>query len=631
VQLIQPPSHPSVTGHTGTMASNGKLAPDTPRPTPKRLTIRNLLRPHIGALTLGFIAIAGESIANLLEPWPLKIVLDDVLRSRESHGWAMRVVHHFVGTDKMALLMFACTAVLAIAVFDAICTYGEKYLTTSVGQWVSYDLRLTIYSHIQKLSLAFHDQKRTGDLISRVTDDIEAIQSFIMNGMLGVLINVMTLAGMITVMFYLNWKFTLIALSVVPVLFAMVYSYTRRIKKASREVRKKEGEITSVVEEVLSSIRVVKAFAREDYEVRRLEQESLESIEIALRARNLKAKLTPLVGIVVAVGTGMVLWFGTRLVLGGTFSAGALVVFILYLGKMYKPMQEISKMTDTYSKAAVGYERIHEILQTHVEVKDAPRALRAPTFKGNIEFDNVSFSYNEESPVLKDVSLQIKAGQVSALVGPTGAGKTSIIGLIPRFYDPDSGVVKIDGKDVKQFQQKSLRHQMSFVLQETVLFHAPVWQNIAYGKPNCTRAEIIKAAEMANASEFIEKLPDGYDTVLGERGMTLSGGQRQRIAIARAVIRNTPILILDEPTSGLDSASEKLVFEALDRLMEGKTVVVIAHRLSTIQRADVIFVVKDGEIIERGKHDELMKLNGLYAELHNLQFKEEGAELTPTS
>jgi ATP-binding cassette subfamily B protein len=598
----------------------------------KKLSIGSLLRPHIGSLLLGFLAIAGESAANLLQPWPLKIVLDDVLRSHNSHAWTMKIIHRMVGTDALAVLKFACAAVLAIAVLDAICTYAEKYLTTSVAQWISYDLRLTIYAHIQKLSLAFHDNKRTGDLISRVTDDIEAIQSFIMNGLLGVLINVMTLVGMIAVMFWLNWKFTLIALSVVPILFVMVYSYTRRIKKASREVRKKEGEITSVVQEVLSSIRVVKAFAREDYEVRRLEQESLEAVDIAMRARTLKAKLTPLVGIVVAVGTGLVLWFGARLVMSGSLTAGSLVVFILYLGKMYKPMQEISKMTDTYSKAAVGYERLQEVLQTELEVKDTPKAKRAHKFRGEIEFDHVSFSYTPDSRTLKDVSFKIGTGKVSALVGPTGAGKTSIISLLARFYDPDEGVIKIDGRDIRQFKQKSLRQQMSFVLQDTVLFHAPVWQNIAYGKPGSTRAEIIKAAEMANAAEFIEKLPQGYDTIIGERGMTLSGGQRQRIAIARAVIRNTPILLLDEPTSGLDSASEKLVFEALDRLMEGRTVVVIAHRLSTIQRADVIFVVDDGEIVERGKHEELMKQNGVYAELHNLQFKpEESAEVSRAS
>jgi ATP-binding cassette, subfamily B, bacterial len=612
------------------MASPTKSFLNPPRrKIPKRLTIGALLRPHWAALTLGFIAIAGETAANLLQPWPLKIVLDDVLRSRQSHAWAMNLIHRLVGAEKIAVLEFACVAVLGIAVLDAVCTFGEKYLTTSVAQWVSYDLRMAIYAHIQRLSLAFHDQKRTGDLISRVTADVDSIQSFIMNGLLGVLINAMTLIGMIAVMLWLNWKFTLIALSVVPALFAMVYIYTRKIKKASREVRKKEGEITSVVEEVLSSIRVVKAFAREDFEVHRLEEESLEAVEISLHARSLKAKLTPLVDIVVAVGTGLVLWFGSRLVLGNVLSAGELVVFILYLGKMYKPMQEISKMTDTYSKAAVGYERIQEILQTDIQVHDLPRARKAPRFKGDIKFENVSFSYAEGPPVLKNVSLEMNAGQVSAIVGPTGAGKTSIISLIPRFYDPEEGVITIDGSDVRQFQQRSLRQQMSFVLQETILFRAPVWQNIAYGRPGCSRQEIVRAAELANASEFIEKLPEGYDTVLGERGMTLSGGQRQRIAIARAVIRNTPILILDEPTSGLDSASEKLVFEALDRLMENRTVVVIAHRLSTIQRADVIFVVKDGAVVERGKHQELMKLNGLYAELHNIQFKEE--ELTKAS
>ena len=610
------------------MASAAKHV-DHYRPIRKRVTIGALLRPHWAALTLGFIAIAGETVANLLQPWPLKIVLDDVLRSRTSHAWAMNLIHRLVGTDKLAVLEFACVAVLGIAVLDAVCTYGEKYLTTSVAQWVSYDLRMAIYAHIQRLSLAFHDQKRTGDLITRVTADIDSIQSFIMNGLLGVLINTMTLVGMIGVMFWLNWKFTLIALSVVPALFAMVYIYTRKIKKASREVRKKEGEITSVIEEVLSSIRVVKAFAREDFEVHRLEKESMEAVEISLRARSLKAKLTPLVDIVVAVGTGLVLWFGSRLVMGNVLSAGELVVFILYLGKMYKPMQEISKMTDTYSKAAVGYERIQEILDTDLEVRDLPRSRKAPRFKGNIEFDSVSFSYAEGPPVLKNVSLEMNAGQVSAIVGPTGAGKTSIISLIPRFYDPAEGVITIDGSDIRQFQQRSLRQQMSFVLQETILFRAPVWQNIAYGRPGASRQEIIRAAELANASEFIDKLPEGYDTILGERGMTLSGGQRQRIAIARAVIRNTPILILDEPTSGLDSASEKLVFEALDRLMEGRTVVVIAHRLSTIQRADVIFVVKDGAVVERGKHEELMKLNGLYAELHNIQFRDE--ELTQAS
>ena len=587
-----------------------------------KLKITDLLRPHYRALGIGLLAVIGESTTDLLQPWPIKIVLDNVLKSRHSQGWLSHLIQSTAGADPLAVLRLAAIAALLIALLGAICSYTEKYLTTSIGQWVLHDMRLTLYSHIQRLSLSYHDHKQTGDLISRATSDLDSIQSFIASGLLGALINTITLFGMVGVMFYINWQFTLIALSIAPVLFAVVYSYTRRIKKASREVRRKEGEIVSVIQEVLTSIRVVKAFAREEYEQRRLQEESLESVEMALRARGLKAKLNPLVEIIVAVGTAMVLWFGGRLVLNGSLSAGSLVVFIFYLGKMYKPMQELSKMADSYSKAAVGYERIREVLETHRDVNDRRGARQAPRFRGLVEFDHVEFSYEPNRPVLRDLSLRIEAGQVAALVGPTGAGKTTTVSLIPRFYDPSSGAVKIDGVDVRRFTQQSLRQQISFVLQETLLFHGPIWYNIAYGKPDATRAEILRAAELANASEFIEKMPQGYDTVIGERGVTLSGGQRQRIAIARAVIRNAPILILDEPGSGLDASSEKLVLEALDRLMEGKTSIVIAHRLSTVRRADVIFVMQDGALAEQGRHEELIKSGGLYARLYALQFEE---------
>jgi subfamily B ATP-binding cassette protein MsbA len=597
----------------------------------KQLTIRDLLKPHLRALVFGMLAAIGGTVANLLEPFPLKIVLDNVLRSRPPNGWLNQLILSTAGAEKLAALEFAAVAVLVIAAIGAVCSYFQKSLSTRVGQWVLHDLRHRLYFRIQQLSLAYHDQKRTGDLISRVTSDIDSIQSFISSELLDALINSLTLVGMVGVMFYINWRFTVIALSVAPVLFAVVFKYTRRIKKAAREVRKKEGEIVSVIQEVLSSIRVVKAFAREDYEQRRLEEESLEAVEIALRARSLKAKLAPLVDMIVATGTCLVLWFGARMVLDDSLSTGSLVVFIMYLKKMYKPMQDLSKMTDAYSKAAVGFERIREILETDGEVKDLPGAWSAGRLKGDIEFDKVSFSYEPNRPVLKDVSFQVQAGQLAALVGPTGAGKTTIISLIARFYDPTSGVVKIDGTDIRYLKQKSLREQISFVLQETVLFHSPVWHNIAYGKPGASRAEILRAAELANAHEFIEKMPQGYDTVVGERGVTLSGGQRQRIAIARAVIRNSAILILDEPTTGLDAASEKLVFEALDRLMKGKTCIVIAHRLSTIHSADIIFVVKDGTITESGKHEELLKSGGLYSELYELQCQvQEVGEVSPS-
>ena len=586
----------------------------------KTLGIAAILRPHLPSLALALVAALGEVATNLLDPWPLKIVLDDVLRSQHRHGWLNQLIYATTGNDNLVILKYAVAAILLIAVVGALCSYMQKYLTTSVGQWVMHDLRRTLYSHIQRLSLAYHDQKQTGDLVSRVTIDIDAIQSFIASGLLGVLVDLLTLVGMVGVMFYINWRFTLVALSVAPVLFAIVYSYTRRIKKAAREVRKQEGKMASIIEEVLSSIHVVRAFGREDYEQRRMEEQSLESVEAALHARSLKARLSPLVEIIVAVGTAMVLWFGARMEMAGALSVGSLILFIFYLGKMYKPMQDLSKMTDSFSKAAAGYERIREVMETDSLIRDRRGARQAPRFQGRIEFDRVSFAYQPGTPVLKNVSLRIEPGTVAALVGPTGAGKSTIISLIARFYDPDAGMIKIDDVDIRAFRQKSLRTQISFVLQDTLLFHAPIWQNIAYGKPEASRRELLRAAELANAHEFIEKLPEAYNTMVGERGVTLSGGQRQRIAIARAIIRDTPILIMDEPSSGLDAASEKMVFEALDRLMAGRTCIVIAHRLSTIRKAGVIFVVKDGSIAETGRHEELVKLGGVYARFHQIQF-----------
>src|SRR5947207_11171691 len=500
----------------------------------KKIRIIDLLYPHWGTLSLAFIAVLGESITDLLEPWPLKIVFDYVFGAKRMPDWLASIVS-YLGTDKFSILNFAVLAVIVIAIFGAVSSYVEKYLTTSVGQWVLHDLRRVLYSHIQRLSLSYHDQKRTGDLISRVTTDIDAVQSLISQVMLGMLVNVLTLAGMMIVMLYLNWAFTVIALLVAPALFFVVYHYTHRIKNASRAMRRQEGEVVSVLEEVLSSIRVVKAFAREDYEQQRFERESRESVEKALEARNFKAKLPPLVEIIVAAGTCLVLWYGARLVLTGALTSGELLVFLLYLGKMYKPMRELSKMTDTISKASVGWERIREVLENETQVRDLPGAKRAPRFKGGIEFDHVRFAYNGNGAVLEDLSIQIKPGQMVALVGPTGAGKTTIVSLLPRFYEANGGQIRIDGTDIRKFKQKSLREQISFVLQETLLFRATVAQNIAYGKPQATHEEIIRAARLANADEFIDRMEDGYETMIDDRGVTLSGGQRQRITIARGI------------------------------------------------------------------------------------------------
>jgi subfamily B ATP-binding cassette protein MsbA len=579
-------------------------------------------------LAFAFLAVLGEALTDLLEPWPLKIVFDYVFGTKHLPPWMSALIGPTFGLTKVAILHFAILAVIVIALVGALSAYAEKYLTTSVGQWVMHDLRRVLYHHIQRLSLAYYDHTSTGDLISTVTADIDAIQDFISQALLGILVNVLTLVGMLLVMFYLNWRFTLIALSVTPFLFVVVYTYTHRIKKASRALRKKEGEVVSVVAEVLNSIRVVKAFAREDYEEARLAQQSLENVEMALRARSLKAKLAPVVQVIVAVGTCLVLWYGVNLVLTEQMTSGSLLVFLLYLGKMYKPMRDLSKMTDTMSKAAVGYERIHDVIETEDTIRNLPSARVAPNFKGDIQFDRVYFAYERGYVTLTDINLRVEPGQLAALVGPTGAGKTTIASLIGRFYDPTRGVVRIDGQDIRNYKLKSLRRQMSYVLQDTLLFHAPVWQNIAYGRPEASRAEILRAAELANADEFIRNMPQQYDTMVGEKGMTLSGGQRQRIAIARAIIRNAPILILDEPTSGLDAASEELVFEALSRLMSGRTTIVIAHRLATVRRADVIFVIDNGTITERGTHEQLLTTDGLYSHLYEIQFHPQIAQIS---
>ena len=597
--------------------------PEESEPLGRRVTIADLLRPHRRALVLGLVAIAGESLADVAAPWPLKIVLDNVIAHKASHGWLFALIKRTVGTEPMQILMFACVAVLVIAVLDACCSYWEKYTTTTVGQWVTHDLRRTLYAQVQRLSLSYHDTSKTGDLISRVTTDIDSIQSFIVSGLLSILVDIATIVGMISVLFYLSWQLTLIALAVVPILFAIVYTYTRKVKKASREVRKQEGKMISVVQEVISSIRVVKAFSREDYEVHRLEGESLETVEASLRARTLKAKLVPIVNIVTAVGTCLVLYFGGRLALDSNMTGGKIYIFIAYIASMYKPMQDISKIMDSYSKADIGYERIQEIIGNKGEMMDVPGAKKLMITDGRIDVDHVTFSYDGEREILHDVSLHVPPCSVVALVGPTGSGKSTLINLVARFYDVQKGTIKIDGQDICKVKQESLRSQLSFVLQDTVLFSGSVWDNIAYGRPEATHKEIVAAAEAANATEFIEKLPQKFDTLVGERGVLLSGGQRQRIAIARAMVRNSPILILDEPTSALDANSEHLVFEALDRLMHGRTAIVIAHRLSTIRKANCIYVIQDGRIVESGTHEDLIEAGGLYQELNEVQKLEE--------
>jgi ATP-binding cassette, subfamily B, bacterial len=588
----------------------------------RRISITQLLAPHWKTLTLGLNAAVFCSVMDLLQPWPLKIVIDHVLGSKPVPEWLTGLAPGLV-SNRFLLLNATAISLIVIAVAGAVGTYVQSMLMTSAGQWVMHELRTTLYHHIQRLSLSYHDNTQAGDLMSRVTNDIDTIQNFVTSTLLDAILDVFLLVGMIAIMCSINVRFTLVALAIAPFLFALIYKYTHRIKRASRAVRKKESELLSNIQEVFTSIRVVKAFAQEKYERRRFADESLESVELTLRAKALKAGLSPLVDIIVAIGSAVVLWYGSRLVLEGTLSPGSLVLFLAYLGKLYAPIRGLSKLPDTFSKPSIAFERIQEVMDLELQPAQEFR-FRVPSFQGLIEFDHISFGYRPDRMILNDVSFTIHPGQTAAFVGPTGAGKTTIISLLPRFYEPLSGTIRIDGWDVRLLSVKSLRKQLGFVLQETILFRGPVWQNIAYGRPTATREEIIEAARLANADEFIERMPDAYDSMIGERGATLSGGQRQRIGIARAIIRNAPILIMDEPTSGLDAGSEAIVFDALQRLMAGRTCIIITHRLATIRNADVIFVLDDGRIVERGTHTDLISENGLYARLHDTQFRTAG-------
>ncbi|HSD54728.1 MAG TPA: ABC transporter ATP-binding protein [Burkholderiales bacterium] len=593
--------------------------PAAPAPGRKMRLVRELVRPYKGSLVVILAAMLVQTAMSLAAPWPLKIILDNVVGTHKAPEWLHALRFIPLGGDKVELAAAAGMLVVAIAALNAVASYAENYYTESVSQWVAHDLRMRVYEHLQRLSLGYYDTHQVGAILSTMTADVKTIQNFASSGTLGILVDLMTIVGMLVVMFWLEWDFALIAIAATPFLLLFVARFNRAVKKATHEVRKHQAEIVSVVQEGLESIRVVKAYGRQDREEENLAAVSHATVDAALKARRIKSVLSPVVAIVAAICTGIVLWRGTVLVLADVMTIGALTVFLTYLSKFFKPVQDLAKMGSTIAQTAVAIERVEALLDTDTVIPERPGARDPGTLKGGIEFEHVAFAYDPKAPVLKDVHVRIAPGQFVGIVGPTGGGKSTVVSMIPRFYDPSSGRVLIDGDDVRDFTLQGLRGQIGFVLQDTVLFRGTVRDNIAYGRPAATEQEIAEAARLANADEFIAKMPDGYHTMVGERGVTLSGGQRQRIGIARAVIRNAPILILDEPTAALDTESEKLVMDALERLMKGRTVLTIAHRLSTIRDAHKILVLKEGVVAEEGTHDELVARNGVYAELYRVQ------------
>jgi ABC-type multidrug transport system fused ATPase/permease subunit len=582
----------------------------------------SLLKPYRGTLLIILLAMLLQMVTTVATPWPLKIVLDNVVGEHKLPRWLDDFLRPFMhGGTKMEIAAAAAIALVLIVVLGAVASYVANYCTTSVGQWVANDLRIRTYDCLQHLSLNYYNTHEMGTLLSTITADVQTIQGFASSSTLGIVVDLLTIVGMLAIMFWLNWDFTLIAVAVTPFMLLTISRFKKAVKKATKEVRKEQSKIVDVVQQGLQSMKVVKAFGRQDLEQEELSEVSKATVEAALKARRVKALLAPMVNVIVALCTAFVLWRSSSLILRGAMTAGALTVFLSYLAQLFKPVKDLATMTNTIAQTAVGVERVRAILDADDVIPEKADAREPEAFRGDIAFDHVDFGYDKEAKVLNSVSFKVSAGQMVGVVGPTGSGKSTVVSLIPRFYDPVAGKVTIDGVDVRDFTLRGLRSQIGYVLQETVLFRGTVAENIAYGKGGATRAEVEEAAELANAAEFINKMPHGYETMVGDRGDTLSGGQRQRIGIARAIIRNSPILILDEPTAALDTESEKLVMDALRRLMQKRTVITIAHRLSTIRDADKILVLKDGVLAEEGSHDELMARSGIYAGLYQAQFE----------
>lgn len=573
------------------------------------LRILSYIKPYMHRLIFAMFCTIMAAAGNLYIPWIIKDMIDEVLADKN-------------GT----MLNWIAASIIAIFVVRGLFWYGQNYLMSYVGQSVIIDIRAAVFKKLQRLSVSFYDKNKTGTIMSYVTNDVNALQSAMVENTIEMITEGFILIGSVVAMIYLDWRLTLFTVCTFPVVLWFMEFFGKKIRKTGGRIQECTADITSVLQESVASARVIKSFVREDYEDDRFDVENRANFRANMKNAQLMATLTPVVELVAAIGVTMIIWYGGNNVINGTITAGSLVAFLTYAVNISNPIKRLTRVIGNIQKALAAAQRVFMIIDMPEEIAESRDAKQLPEVSGKVEFQNVSFAYDDKGNVITDLSFSVKPGEVIAIVGPSGAGKSTIANLLPRFYDVNKGDIKIDGHSVREVTLDSLREQVGIVPQETMLFNGSVYNNILYGRLDATKEEIEAAAKAANAHDFIMQLTDGYETKLGDRGVNLSGGQRQRIAIARAILKNPRILILDEATSALDTESERVVQEALDRLMVGRTSFVIAHRLSTVKNADKILVLEKGNLVESGTHDELLALDGLYAHLYKIQYRNKEAK-----